>query len=225
MAAMTIRDLEKSKDGGVFVLNKTSGIEKGRIVFPVPKSNGVGSDTVLIPSTFIPIDLTEQVSRKQLTESSEFRKCVNSRRVELISEEEYNRLMKQEGADDERDRLYNAQQAYMNTVQSLDNIIDRGNEVVDPAITEANRSSKSRQDQAHASLSEDGEQITPAVLQIVGSLEDEKDEMAAISTLRSLGELMEADYRYVLKHADKTFVQLRTFCNRNLQRLTGKINS
>lgn len=222
--ALTIRDLEKTDKGGIFVLNKTMGIEKGRIVFPVPKANGMGSDAVIIPGTFIPIDLTEQVSRKQLLESSEFRKCVNSRRIEIITEEEYARLMGQEGAKEENDRLYNVQQAYMNTVQSLDNILDANqNNVVDPALASLQRNQAGRAEIASGDVNEDDIRITPAVLQVIASLEEDKEEMAAINTLRSLGELTEEDYRYVLRNAGKEFTQLRSFCSRNIQRITGKV--
>lgn len=221
MATISLRDVENQERGGVFILNKSSGIERGRIVFPVPKANGIGSDAVVIPPTFIPLDLTEQVSRKQLLESSEFRRAVNSRRIELIDAAEYERLMREQGAQEERDRLYNKEQIYMNTVQSLDNIMDKDNNLVDPALQQQ-QSSQRDQVEEHQALSEEGVAITPPVLQVVAALEEEKDETAAISTLRGLGELTEADYNYVMKNAPKEFQQIRTFCTRNLQRLRNK---
>lgn len=215
--SISVRDLEKQDKGGIFVLNQTKGIERGRIVFSVPKQNGMGSDTVLIPATFIPIDLTDQVSRKQLLESSEFRKTVNSRKIEVISEEEYEKLMKEPEAREELDRLYNQQQIYMNTVQSLDNILDRKESIVDPALESTQPGVPQNQPKQEAKV--ENENVSPAVIQVVAFLEEEKDESAAISTLRGLGELNEEDYTYVLKNVGKEYAQLRTFCNRNLQRL------
>lgn len=224
MGTLTLRQVEGQEKGGIFILNRTQGIEKGRIVFQVPKANGIGSDAVVILKTFIPVDLTEQVSRKQLLESSEFRKAVNSRRLELIDQDEYDRLMKEEGAQDELNRLYNDAQAYMNTVQSLDNIIDRENNVVDPAITAHQQKQSRTTESANVGVTEDGEHVNPALLQVVASLEDDKDETAAISTLRGLGELTEAEYKYVMKNSPKEFTQIRTYCSRSIQRITGKVS-
>lgn len=225
---LTIRDIENQDRGGIFVLNKSRGIEKGRIVFQVPKLNGIGSDAVVIPATFIPIDLTEQVSRKQVLESSAFRRAVNSRRIELISEEEYNSLMGQPGATEEQNKLFNMEQVHMNTVQSLDNIMDRERNVVDPALAPFKKGAGETEPQTEHADTHDmgGEEgrVHPAVLQVVASLEDDKDETAAVNTLRSLGELSLEDYTFVMKNADRSYSQLRTYCNRNIQRLSGKAN-
>lgn len=219
--SITLREVENQEKGGIYVLNKTRDIERGRVVFQVPKANGVGSDAVIIPPTFIPLDLTEQVSRKQLLESSEFRKAVNSRRVELISESEYESLMKDPMAGPERDRLYNQSQIHMNSVQALDRIMDRDNTVIDPALSGVAPSNKEEANIPEGGRGENSEKVSPAVLHIITALEEDKDEVAAISTLRNLGELEESDYAYVLKYAPKEFQQIRVFCNRNLQRIKG----
>ena len=62
-------ELEKLTSGGVYILNNTAGHERGKVVFTVPHANGQGHDTVIVPATFIPVDLLEQVSRRQLANS------------------------------------------------------------------------------------------------------------------------------------------------------------
>lgn len=84
----TLAALEKAGDKGrVFVLNRSTNDEPGRIVLSIPKLNGNGQDLVRIPHTFVAIDLTEQIPKNQLMQSSDFRKTVNSGLLDLVTEE------------------------------------------------------------------------------------------------------------------------------------------
>lgn len=81
----TISDLEKSNKGRVWAMNNLS--QAGMVLIGVPKRNGNGQDVAKIPHTFIPIDLTMQVNKAQLLDSSDFRKAVQSKLIRLVTDE------------------------------------------------------------------------------------------------------------------------------------------
>lgn len=83
----TISDLERTSKGSVFVINNLKQEVRGNIVIPVARKNGNGQDVVRVPPTFIPIDLTMQVSKSQLMESTEFRKTIANRLLLLVTPE------------------------------------------------------------------------------------------------------------------------------------------
>lgn len=101
-------ELEAAGDkGSVFALNATTGEMEGQILINVPKKNGTGTNIVKIPKTFNPIDLTTQVNRSQLLESSEFRKTVTNGLLKLISVEYAQLLLASPEGKEEARRLLN----------------------------------------------------------------------------------------------------------------------
>jgi hypothetical protein len=83
----TLEELEKKTRGPVYVMNNLKQEMRANIVVPIARKNGNGYDVVRIPPTFIPVDLTHQVSKTQLMDSTEFRRTVQQRLVRLISPE------------------------------------------------------------------------------------------------------------------------------------------
>lgn len=109
----TLAALEKAGERGrVFVLNRSTNDEPGRIVLSIPKLNGNGSDLARIPHTFIAIDLTEQVPKSQLMQSSDFRKAVNSGLIDLVTEEYAELLLGTPEGREEVRRLQNEAQMH-----------------------------------------------------------------------------------------------------------------
>lgn len=104
---MTLSELEQHDKGVVYVLNATTGDLNGQILISVPKKNGNGSDMVRVPKTFIPIDLTAQVTRSQLMESSEFRKTVTNGLVKLVTPEYATLLLSSDQGKEEKRRIEN----------------------------------------------------------------------------------------------------------------------
>ena len=100
-----IHDLENQSKGSVWVLNKTRKEERSELFFTVAKQNGTGLDQVVIPDTWIPIDLTQSVPIKQLIANSDFRRGLRDRFFVVITDEYARELLDQEGASDEQQRL------------------------------------------------------------------------------------------------------------------------
>jgi hypothetical protein len=94
----TLEQLEKEPRGPVYVINNLKGSYKGMVVVPIARRNGNGHDVLRIPPTFIPVDLTLQVSKDQLLDSSEFRRTVGKKLVVLVNPEYARRLLATEEA-------------------------------------------------------------------------------------------------------------------------------
>ena len=106
---LEIGELEKSPDAGpVWVLNSSRGDRRGDVVLTVARSVGIGSDTVVVPSTWIPLDLTMAVARSQLLKDNQFRQALMHDLLTLVSPEDAQKVFAEdEAAVDERKRLSN----------------------------------------------------------------------------------------------------------------------
>lgn len=213
---LNVADLENSSDPRVFILNKTVKPERGQICIVIPKVNGVGEDTVIIPDTFIPVDLTEQVSKQQLIASSEFRKSLSSRRLELIEPERAEKLLSSQEARDERDRLFNLMEAHRNSVVELEGYeVDTG--VVDPAM-------EGIMGESTAGMAAMGGRIDTgtnevSISQVLLKLEEDNDEKAAIVTLRNISGMTRKDYKFTYKNCARKYKKVRTWARDKAEEL------
>jgi len=97
----TLEALEKEEKGPVYVINNLKGAFKGMVIIPIARRSGNGQDVVRIPPTFIPVDLTMQVSKSQLMDSTEFRRTVGKKLVILVNPEYARRLLATADAQEE----------------------------------------------------------------------------------------------------------------------------
>lgn len=78
---------------------------EGDLIICIPRVNGAAVDVLRLERTWLPIDVTAQVPRAQILQSTEFRKAVQEKLVVLVSDEYAQKLLKSEGADEEKLRL------------------------------------------------------------------------------------------------------------------------
>lgn len=171
MGTTTISELEKSNTGPVWVINKTQAADRALLVLSVPRTNGQGVDSVKIPVTFLPIDLTGQVAKRQLLNSGEFRRAVSTGYLELVDPSEAEKVMKQPGAREEMLRLAEADRAITAASQRL----TAGSEGTEAATTN----------------------ISPRVQQFLVSMEEAVDPITTLNTLRSMGRLNEEELKAI----------------------------
>ena len=88
-----IDDIEQTEIGPIYVINTTPAGNRSQVTFTVAKSSGNGLDTVMVPAIKLPIDLTAQVTKRQLIASSEFRRAISMGFIQPITKEYYNELM------------------------------------------------------------------------------------------------------------------------------------
>ena len=221
-------ELEKLTSGGVYILNNTAGHERGKVVFTVPHANGQGHDTVIVPATFIPVDLLEQVSRRQLMESSEFRRCISTRRLKIITQKYAEELLEDEDAQEEKERLYNEAESHNNMVQAMDDI--QTGDMLEPELAgigsrrgadgEIRENASTKGDNGLNKGNSNGLEsfeVHPKVESIMETLSETKDETGALNSLRNMGELTSKDYKYIVKKADASYIKLRDWASLKLK--------
>lgn len=99
---------EKPEAGPVWVLNSSKGERRGDVVLTVARKSGIGSDAIVVPATFIPLDLTMIVSRKQLLDDNQFRQALHNQLLKLVNPEDCAKMFEEDdGARRERARLSN----------------------------------------------------------------------------------------------------------------------
>lgn len=101
----SIQEIIDQEKGPIWVRNTSSEIvSPGGDIF-ISVSIAGTAKVVTIPSTWIPINITNQVPRKSLTESPYFMEALTKGLVKAISEAEANKILGREGAQDEVERL------------------------------------------------------------------------------------------------------------------------
>lgn len=204
---MTIQEIEYQERGPVYVLNNTKQPEQGVVCFTVPKLGQNGVDNVVIPSTFIPIDLMEQISRKQLRESSEFKTAIRGRVLLLITEEYAKELLEDEDAQYEIERLYNLTQANRNLAHSMDSL--ETGDMIHPELAARNGQINNKENDVV-------EDVSPRVAAIVSKVMEDNDERGAISSLRMLEDLTDKDFTYIIKQCGKKFANLTSWATKRV---------
>lgn len=104
-----LAELEKNPDAGpVWVINSSKGDRRGDVVLTVARKSGIGSDAIVVPATFIPLDLTMIVSRHQLLSDNQFRQALHNGLLRLVHPDDCQRMFEEDdGAIRERARLSN----------------------------------------------------------------------------------------------------------------------
>lgn len=116
---LSIQELEaQGEKGSVYVINTSPRGSRGDVLFSAPKKNGNGSDVVRITKTWIPQDLTDQVTKAQLLESSEFRKTVRKGLIKLVTADYAELILTQSDAQEEAQRIANLRSAAQQILRS-----------------------------------------------------------------------------------------------------------
>lgn len=174
--SITIAELEKSNLGPVWVLNQTKGEMRSVIQFSVPKIEGQGYDAVVVPATIAPVNIAEQVSKKQIMQSSHFRKSVLRGLVSIISEVEAQTLLNDP----------NIQKAYQR-MQSEFMQISQGETLASTGASTSNEESNPG--------------VSPRIISFSSMLADSNDEDESLATLMNIGDLTEQEKDVIRKAA------------------------
>ena len=81
-----LSELETQETGKVFVLNTSKGRERGDVILVAGRVSGdSGADTVVIPATWIPIELTTICPVGQLVQSNNLRTTISRGQLRLLN--------------------------------------------------------------------------------------------------------------------------------------------
>jgi hypothetical protein len=106
--SITVFDKNPKSTKPIWGLNTAAESEiqmVGEILVSVPGRNGGEPDRLLMPKTWLPQNMTRIISRQRLLQAVEFRQAVDKGLISLISAEDAERLLRQDGADEEQERL------------------------------------------------------------------------------------------------------------------------
>lgn len=179
-----LAEMEKEDKGSVFVLNVATGELNGQILINVPKKHGNGSDLVKIPRTFIPMDLTNQVTRSQLMESSEFRKTVTGGLLKLVTPEYAEMLLSSEDGREEKRRIEN-EMSKAKTIIANAGVTSEDSEEEEYADREdAEEDAKKRREVKSSKTADGGVSVKLQTL-VNSAAEDDLDERGIVAKLRN----------------------------------------
>lgn len=102
LSSLTIQDVEKNNDLSIFVINAVK--PKGDISFAI-KGDDNEIVSVVIPKTWIPIDLTAYANKQSILRSTHFRRLVSKGVIKIISNEEASTILSEPDANEEVSRL------------------------------------------------------------------------------------------------------------------------
>lgn len=170
----------------LWVRNITKKPTNGDVFFTVPKTRGSGMDDVQVIKSWAPQNLCEQVSVAQLIDSTEFRKMLSYKNLEIISAEDAQRLINSKGEDypEEARRIMNRRQRILEP--SIGN---------DPVFQSAGGGSETPDSQVDMKLRSLLEPVKAG---------DEVNEAQLINTLRTMesdGDLKRDELKYMQKIA------------------------
>lgn len=131
---LTMSQLEDSGErGSVWLLNnlqKSYVNLPGEILINVPTPQGK-PDIMKVPQSWLPYEATARFPKKRILESTEFRSAVINELVKIIPEEDAHRILGEEGATEERDRM-RALEAHIRQAGAPRKISDANVEIVNP---------------------------------------------------------------------------------------------
>lgn len=208
---LSFYEIEKETSGPIFVLNNSDGSERGSVSFEVPKTSGVGADSVTVPATWLPIDLLTIVNREQLLKSSEFKRALNpmvpkSGRAMLviIHPKLAERMMNEPGAKEEAALIKQSENASFEINQR------------EVEVVHAHQGQKEAQDAAARKVVEAGP--SAKVQQLIDALtKGDNSEIHVLNSLRSMGTLSQADHRFILANAAKSNESIIAFAKSKIK--------
>lgn len=180
---LTLNELEHGDPKEpVFVLNNAPPIGgmRSRLIIPVPKSGMTNTqDTLNIPPTWIPVELTGQTTRDSILQSSEFRKLVSKDYVRIVSPEYAKKALRGEEAQEEIRRI--KQEDLMVDAVAMEHSL----RTTQPEIAVEGSSEAS---------------IKPALILLLDNPTN-TDELSILNSLKSVVNKSEADLEYIVAKA------------------------
>lgn len=107
---LKLSDLDENERGSLWVMNnafnsKATRKSRGTVFIGIPDAAGRTTEGLEIPHTWLPIDADAQIPRQELLKSRQFRRAIVDGLIKIISRDDAERLLMQDGAYEEQERL------------------------------------------------------------------------------------------------------------------------
>ena len=194
---LSISDLEKEgpKDP-IWCLNTSANSEAGQageIHVGIPKQNGTKIDPLFIPKTWLPQELTLQIPKAQLIDSSEFRQAINKGLITLIDASSAQVILRQEGAAEEKKRLDDLRR-HIRQAGAAKTIASSGSEIT--MISGGEEEKVKPLGAGGEATSDDDSGLTPGFAMFAERLRD-MDDVNALNAIRSRRKFSGKELRYL----------------------------
>jgi len=206
----------------------------GEILITVPSANGGQPDRLLVQPTWLPQELTRVIQRKRLLGAVEFRQAVERGLISLISSEEAERLLRQDGAAEEQEKIRERARE-VRKAGSARTLADSKTEIsrADGVVAEDEDDSKGRnktviidhnENSSVAELAADGiEEHEPGVSVQFKMWADRlalSKDVLAKNDIKSRRKFSSAELRYLARTMPRTFTTALTMVNSTLAKMT-----
>ena len=177
---------ERAHDS-LWVVNNLRGDSRKTVGMNMPDGAG-GIIMVKIPCTFLPIDLVEQVSRKSVLESKDFRLAYQKRWISILDDSEAEAILGKPGAHQELERLRKEELERESALaEGYGTYADAGTMLNEAELAQAGVES----------------QVNPRVEALMESLKTPTgDEVTVVNRMRSM-RLNEEDRKFIHAEAEK----------------------
>lgn len=198
---LNLRALELSKDTRLYVLNKCR--PRGEILMSVTRPNG-REQTVTVPATWIPVDLTLQSRFQEILDSPDFRRAVARGFVVPVDADEAEKFCAENQlAITELDRILNRADGSSTFAQNV------GSGSGKPVVSERMEEIRS-QVGSTAVKDESGQGVSGSVMQTVAR--SNSDNEGSISDREALSMLMgmslnNAELDYIVKNSQQSTIK------------------
>lgn len=203
---LSSQDLIDAEHGAIFVLNTTNkvGIPNGGDVF-ITVEVGKSTRTLKVPRTWIPIEVTKAIPRKNLTDSASFLEAIGKGLITPIDNEDAKAIMRQSGYAEELRRL----EEFEATVREASRAkgigknvtVSGGQEDDEQEAREVKRKKVSVVSLAGDDDEDEGQATVSASFQAwVSKLNALDNEVEARNEIRTRGELEEEEAHYMLEN-------------------------
>lgn len=207
----------------------------GEILLAIPSPNGGSPDRLLIPQTWLPQELTRVITRKRLLNSVEFRSAIDKKLIGLISEEDAQRLLRQDGSAEEQARI-REQQRLIRQAGAARTLADSKTEVTRADGVAVEEDGDDQQGRNKTVIIDHNENANAAELAASGIEEAEpgisvnfkmwtdrlamSKDVLAKNDIKSRRKFSAAELRYLQRSLPRSFTQTLTMVNATLSKLT-----
>ena len=194
ITSLSIAQVERSEEPDVWCLNTSHGDTHGEIMF---QCQGRGNNTisVMVPMTFVAINLTDQIAKTYLLDSENFRRAVSQGGITLIDSAMAEKINATSGASEEIARV-KSMAVNVGVLESIDTITGSRTKLA-KSDTDAKPNVRQRTASASAAVEKVGAKVQAIMI-------DEQSEMSKINRLRTIrNELTSTDAIYIRQAAER----------------------
>lgn len=204
---ISLSELDENTRGPLWVVNtadKSKWKLRGDVSISVPSLHGNKDDGVVIKHSWLPVDVAQYIPRDRLLQATQFRRAVIEGLITVISRDDAERLLSQDGAFEERLRIDQRELDVRETAKPR-KISDSNVEMTvtgmkdddeEPTVEMFGEESVAAQAKRGVEADDDG--LMPSFKMFADRLVDESD-ASVINALRARGRFTRRELRYLAK--------------------------